>query len=201
MTNLDKKDAFFHVIDSHRWLAASGCAWNMVGQNGTQKGQFDKDLPNIDVMVRDCLLLHARSLIKFCRSSRARKEDILLSDFRVPAIPPAIDACLDKYEHPIEVHLLHLTEYRDTAHRKGHPTTAKGKTNDRPDWNKETSVIAEKLIFECLKFASSQSGKWQPPFKELYDATAARYRDKSHEWPKNLCEKSDVEQHLKSLGL
>jgi hypothetical protein len=198
MTTLDMKAAFFHVIDSHRWLASSGCAWNVVGPSAAKERQFDKDMPNIDVMVRDCLLLHARSLIKFYRN-KGRPDDILLFDFNIPKIPPALDAYLDQYERPTEVHLLHLTDWRDVGYRSSHPTA--GGTIVRPDWNHETSVIAEKLIFECLKFASAQSGKWQTPFKELYDAAAARYRDKSHEWPTNLCEKFDVEQHLRSLGL
>jgi len=37
MTTLELKAAFFHVIDDHRWLAASGCAWNLVGANVTDE--------------------------------------------------------------------------------------------------------------------------------------------------------------------
>ncbi len=99
MTTLDKKAAFFHIIDSHRWLAASGRAWTLVGPGGAQNGKFDQDLPDIVVMIRDCVLLHARSLIKFYKSKGA-SEDILLSDFGVPKITSAIDACLDRYERP-----------------------------------------------------------------------------------------------------
>jgi hypothetical protein len=65
MTTLDMKAAFFHVIDAHRWLAASGYAWNLAGANAANETKDEAHLllPNIDVMIRDCLLLHARSLI------------------------------------------------------------------------------------------------------------------------------------------
>jgi hypothetical protein len=197
MTTLDRKAAFFHVTDSHRWLAASGCAWNLVGANGAQKGRFDADLPNVDVMARDCLLLHARSLIKFYRN-RGKTEDILLSDFAIPAIQPEVDASLREYERPIEVHLLHLTDWRDVNYRSTH--APKGGKTDKPDWNQKASLIAEELI-ACLRYASEQTGRWQQPFKALYEATANRYREKSSDWPKCLGEWSKVEEYLTGLGL
>lgn len=199
MTTLDKKTAFFHVIDSHRWLAASGCAWNLVGPSGPEEGHFDQDLPNIVVMIQDCLLLHARSLIKFYRCRKREPTDIALSDFCIPPIVASLDTWLDKYEKPIEVHLLHLTDWRDISYRGSH--SPRRGTAVRPNWNQDNPVIAGKLIDECLKHTSEKGGKWEPPFTKLYDATAARYRDKAHKWPKELCEKSDVEKYLKSLGL
>lgn len=197
MTTLDKKAAFFHVIDSHRWLAASGCAWNAVRPGGTHDGKFDQDLPNIIVMIRDCLLLHARSLIKFYKSKGAN-EDIMLSDFDVPAITSAVGACLGKYERPIEVHLFHLTDWRDSSYRGSH--TPKRGTTARPDWDVDAAQIAE-LILDCLKYVSAQKGSWQAPFRELHAATDNRYRDKSYVWPLNLGEWPDVERYLKGLGL
>jgi hypothetical protein len=50
------------------------------------KREAHKLLPNIDVMILDSLLLHARSLIKFYRSD-GPSNDILLSDFAVPIEP------------------------------------------------------------------------------------------------------------------
>jgi hypothetical protein len=200
MSTLDKKLAFLHVIDGHRWLAASGCAWNLIGPGGPNNGKFDHDLPNIDVMVRDCLLLHARSLIKFYRSKqKAEDEDIVLSDFCIPAIPRTLDADLEKYERPIEVHLLHLTDWRDLGYRNKKKSNW-GNTH-RPNWDQETSIISKRLIDECLKHASDKGGNWQAPFIKLYEATVARYRDKSYGWPKELGEKADVQQYLKSPGL
>lgn len=198
MTTLDKKKAFFHVIDSHRWLAASGCTWNQIKPGGPEEGKFDQNLPNIIVMVRDCLLLHARSLIKFYRS-RGRQDDIVLCDFGIASIPPALDAKLHGWERPIEVHLLHLTDWRDPDYRNSH--TATRGTANRPDWDREGSVIAEALIVECLGHASQQGGNWQAPFKLLFDATTKRYQDRSHSWPQKLGGWTDVENYLKGLGL
>ena len=178
MTSLDRKAAFFHVIDAHRWLAVSGCAWNLVGANAasTVKNAAHQLMPNIDVMVRDCLLLHARSLIKFYRDIKHGRTDIVLSDFRVPAIKPSLNRGLEDYEHSVEVHLLHVTDWRDAGYRKIH---AKGTdaTRTRRDWDTEAvSIVA--LIFETLRWVSQQSVAWQPPFKELYNASTARYKDK-----------------------
>ena len=104
---LDKKAAFFHVIDQHRWLAASGCAWKIAGPNATEteKKEVRRLLPNIDVMIRDCLLFHARSLIKSYRDSKRKgtDTDIVLSDFGIPKIESAVEIELERYEHPIEV--------------------------------------------------------------------------------------------------
>ena len=200
MTTLDRKAAFFHVIDAHRWLAVSGCAWNLLGagaENATEKAA-DQLVPNISVMARDGLLVRARALIKFYRNI-GRKTDIILSDFGVPAINQSFDRALEDYEHSIEVHLLHITDWRDFDYRSLN-VTGSGATRGRPDWDRDAvSIVA--LIFETLKWVSEQSVAWQPPFKELYNASTARYRDKSHTWPANLREKSDVEQYLRSLGL
>jgi hypothetical protein len=201
MTTLDLKKAFFHVIDSHRWLAASGCAWNLAGAHVAEKTKQKAHqlLPNIDVMIRDCLLLHARSLIKFYRNG-GRTDDIRLCDFSLPPIDRSLDNALGDYEHSIEVHLLHLTDWRDSDYRTLHPT-GRGATRGRRDWDREAAPLVEKLIFESLTYASGQSGPWQQPFKDLHAASVARYQDKSYVWPGKLCEKSDVERYLIGLGL
>ncbi len=123
-----------------------------------------------------------------------------MKDFGVPAIDNSLDQNLKDYENSIEVHLLHLTDWRDLDYRNLH-LTGPGATRSHRDRDREASPIVEKLLFECLKHASEQSGPWQPPFKELYDASAARYRDKSFVWPAKLSEKSDVEQFLRGFGL
>ena len=35
MTQLNLRSAFLHVIDGHRWLAASARTWNVVGPHVT----------------------------------------------------------------------------------------------------------------------------------------------------------------------
>ena len=200
MTTLDLKDAFFHVINDHRWLAASGCSWNLAGPNAANetKAEADRLLPNIEVMIQDSLLLHARSLIDFYTNNQKRKEDICLSDFKVP-INQTLCGKLETYKKPIEVHLLHLTDWRDSDYRRGRQTGA-GANKARPDWNHETTSIVE-LVFEALEDVSKQNGAWQQPFCTLYAASTKRYRNKSYDWPRDLCEKPNVDQYLKNLGL
>src|SRR5258708_5876903 len=180
MTTLDLKAAFFHVIDPHRWLAASGCAWNLVGANaanGTKKETLQL-LPNIDVMVRDCLLLHARSLIKFYRNVRRGDTDIILSDFGVKPIDQQLGDDMKDYEQSIEVHLLHLADWRDSDYRRLH-AIGNATTRDRRDWDSDASRIVD-LTFEALKYVSEQNGQWQQPVRDLYDASTGRYLGTSY---------------------
>jgi hypothetical protein len=201
VTTLDAKVAFLHVIDDHRWLAASGCMWNLVGPNGATgaKKEADRLLPNCDVMARDCLLVHARSLIKFYRNSSRRITDIILSDFRVPAVDVSLRDRLESFEYSIEVHLLHLTDWRDSDYRRLNATSRDAK-RDRVDWDRDATSIVD-LIFEALNHVSRHGGAWQRPFKDLLDATSARYRDSSFAWPANLGEKAEVDHYLTALGL
>jgi hypothetical protein len=199
VTPLNPAAAFLHVVDAHRWLAASGCAWNLVGANATNetKDQARELLPNVDVMVRDCLLLHARSLIKFYRNV-GRETDIVLSHFKIAPIAMTLSNVLEGYEKPIEVHLLHLTHWRDTDYRNS--SVKGGAARGRQDWDSHSSLIVETLI-KCLKHASIQAGPWNRPFADLYAASARRYREKAYDWPRHLSEKPDLEQYLKDVGL
>ena len=193
------------MIDGHRWLAASGCAWNLLGPNATGSERQDSiivDL-NIEVMVLSSLLLHARFLIDFYtngKPKRPRGTDILLRDF-IQLTDWENDVQLQNYRKSIELHLLHLTDYRDDSFRSNNPKTKDGLPSARLDWNLKASVMAQTLIFTCLKCTSQQSGDWQDPFKALFDATEARYQDKSYNWPKDLGEQSDVAAYLTGLGL
>jgi hypothetical protein len=201
MTTLNLKAAFFHVIDAHRWLAASGCTWNLVGVSAVNgpKEEACQMLPNVDVMVLDSLLLHARLLIDFyVKQCQSGSTDILLCDFGI-SIDQGRSNKLATYKHPIEVHLLHLADFRDYDYRTLHPT-GRGATRGRPDWNQEAIPIVN-LILDALKYASDQEGDWQRPFRDLHDAANMRYREKSYVWPNDLREKPDVEQYLKALGL
>jgi len=194
MTTLDPKTAFLHVIDAHRWLAASGCAWNIAGANAPKetKDQIHQLLPNIDVMIRDCLLVHARSLINFYNSD-GRKTDIFLRHFGI-TLDPTLAIALARYKNPIGVHLFHLTAWRDPSYRSSSSTLF------RPDWNADAIPIVE-LILDALKYVSQQSTRWELPFQELYKALIARFQDKSSPWPQNLCGEANVSTYLTKLGL
>ena len=91
MTQLNLRSAFLHVIDGHRWLAASARTWNVVGPHvtGQAKENIHRLLPNIDVTALDSVLMRARLLIKFYRNVSQRDNDILLGDFR---LAPSMEA-------------------------------------------------------------------------------------------------------------
>lgn len=200
MTTLGLRGAFFHVIDSHRWLAASGCAWNLVGPNahGETKQKALELLPNVDVLARDGLLLDARSLVDFYTKNQKGSTDILLCDFGL-SVNQTIYQQIEKFKRPIEVHLLHLTDWRDRVHRNLQATGSQGNVQ-RPDWDKEAIQIVH-LILDALKCVAGQPGSWQIPFKDLHDASAARFQNKTYPWPINLSEQPDVEKYLASCGL
>jgi hypothetical protein len=96
----------------------------------------------------------------------------------------------------MEVHLLHLTHYRDPTYR-----ARLGKPNvQRYDWDKETTTIAE-LIFTALKHCSTCSPLWAQAFGQLHAACDDLYRDKSFAWPDHLAEPGDVHANLTGIGL
>jgi hypothetical protein len=201
--NIDPKDAFLHVIYEYRYLATAGYAWSVAGPNGTQSviESANRLLPEVGTMVQDSILLHARSLIDFYTKQSPRSTDIVLSRFSNSlAINSTLTSYLEDGKHPIEVHLLHLTDWRDVSHRTNNANTADGLTRGRPDWNVENAVIVSKLI-EALKEVSQQQSQWQKPFTELHSAVVARLADGASEWPVNLRERQEVESYLVGLGL
>ena len=202
MAPIDPKAAFLHVIDAHRWLATSRCSWNLVGATATSetRDEAHRLLPNIEVAILDSLLTRARSLIDFYTKSQPRSDDITLSDFNL-SLDQSVSDELAKYKRPIEVHLLHLTNWRDLDFRTLH-STGSAPTTDRPNWNDEASKIAELIIDEALRKVSEQGTTgWPLAFKALFEASRERYRDKLFTWPTDLAEKSDVEQFLTRLGI
>jgi hypothetical protein len=202
MPTIDPKIAFLHVIDDHRWLAASGCAWNLVGANAANKTKEEAHrlLPNIDVAILDSLLAHARSLIDFYTKDQSSRTDITLEDFHL-SVDPGLCADLVKYKKPIEVHLLHLTNWRDHDFRTLHSAGSAARAV-RPNWNVEASKIVESILDKALKSVSEQGNTgWPIAFTSLFEASIARYRNKLSVWPTDLAEKSDVDRFLGSLGL
>jgi hypothetical protein len=146
MVPLDPKAAFLHVINDHRWLAASGCSWNLVGAKAANKtkDKAHRLLPNVDVAILDSLLSHARSLIDFYTKAKGGT-DITLGDFNNLTLDKHLADDLLKYKKPIEVHLLHLTSWRDPDFRTLHSTGSAAR-NYRPNWNNKASKIAELII-------------------------------------------------------
>jgi len=196
-SSLDLGEAFVHVINEHRWLAASACSWNLVGPKAHSRLKTEAHdlLPNIDVAALDSVLLHARALIDFY-SNHGKPQDILLRNFG-RSIAVGVEAALVLYKRPIEVHLLHITNWRDRGYRLAYSQSA---ATLRPDWNQKTSRLV-RLLHSALRSAASAPGDWRAPFKELYSASKNRCREKSFVWPKHLGESSDVLEYLDSLNL
>ncbi len=195
---LDLGHAFVHVINEHRWLAASGCSWKLVGPKARTRLKLEAHelVPNIDAMALDSVFVHARALINFY-TNHGRETDILLKDFD-RAIDSWTETRLVELRKPIEVHLLHLTNWRDISYRLAY--SADFATYRRYDWNRETTKIVA-LLHKALRSASKQPGDWQAPFKELYEASRKRHSDKLSSWPENLGEKADILRYLESLNL
>jgi hypothetical protein len=194
---LDPKDAFLHVIYDYRYLALAGSGWDLYGHGGAAQAQAKANevLPGIGVVLLDSLLLHARLLIDFYTKPSTNRwpTDILLSDFDGLAIDNVLSGNLLNYKKPVEVHVLHLTAWRDTAHRAGNTVFA------RPDWNTEAAPLV-KLILDALQDAAGQaataSSKWEKPLKDLHAAATSLLGDPDFKWPDSLAEKPDVTAYL-----
>jgi hypothetical protein len=201
MATLEPGAAFLHVIDDHRWLSASGCTWKLLTANASSgvRAAADDLLPDVVVMVRDCLLLHARSLIDFYTKCHGSDTDILICDFGGLGIEPGLKETLERYRKPIEVHLLHLTAWRDWDFRT---SRAKDKNTNavRPDWDTQINPLVDSIL-DALKGASEKSSRWKQPFTKLHSACRRRHQDKSFKWPPELSEKVNVERYLNDAGL
>lgn len=199
---LEPKAAFLHVINDHRWLVAGGCSWNfLMANNGKNDVRTIADvlLPDVVVAVRDCVLLQARSLIDFYTKCHARETDILLCDFNGLSIESALKDMLEGYKQSIEVHLLHLTAWRDVDYRTKHATGKYANATNR-DWNEQVAPLATSIL-DALKCASEKNSRWNRPFTELHKASLSRYQNKSFVWPAHLGEKPDVEHFLDECGV
>jgi hypothetical protein len=159
----------------------------------------DNLLPDVTVAVRDCALSQARSLIDFYTKCHARDTDILLCDFNGLSIEPALKDALEGYKQSIQVHLLHLTAWRDLDYRTKH-ATGKYANATRRDWDTELAQLAVSIL-AALKCASEKSSRWSKPFTDLHAACLSRYQNKTFPWPPDLGEKLAVDQYLDRCGL
>lgn len=199
---LPPERAFLHVIYDYRCLVRAGYAWNTIGPPGAEQTQTDANalLPEVGTIALDSLLLHARSLIDFYTKPNPDVTDISLADFGLPQLSGVRAGVLADYKHPIEVHLLHLTAWRDVEYRTDHATTPKGATRDRPDWNVENVQIVSELL-DALGEVSHPSTKWQQPFTDLHAASRIVLTNPRTDWPTSLGNEPDVILYLRGLGL
>ncbi|MCV6984159.1 hypothetical protein H7H78_01445 [Mycobacterium shinjukuense] len=196
---IDPKDAFVHVIYDHRYLSLAGAGWALYGPDGTDKAQERANavLPGIGAILQDSVLLHARALIEFyTKGSAGRSTDITLWKFDRLAIDNDRLSELERYKKPVEVHVLHLTEWRDSTHRKGNDT------HTRPDWNADNTRLVQ-LLLDALQDASNQASttgsKWKQPFSDLHTAATNLLADPTFSWPHNLTEGPGLNAYLAQL--
>lgn len=115
--------AFVHVCNDHRWLARAADNWARLATPNAEQASFagtlDRFLPDVRVAIQSSALHYARSLIEFYAPRNPKKqkpEDIRISDFDT-AVSCATSNELWKYKAAIDVHLLHLTAWRDPDYR------------------------------------------------------------------------------------
>jgi len=108
---------------------------------------------------------------------------------------------LIRYKNPIEVHLLHLTVWRDPDYRLSQRTTSIGRERRRIDWNRHNDRIVT-LLVGALRTVSGRKGcDWREPFQHLHHSVTAILNDDAPDLPVDLLERRDVEAYLRSLGL
>ena len=194
--------AFLHVIYDYRYLALATWAWNTYGPDGTDADQARINLlaPGFGVMAQDSLLVHVRALVDFYAKGGGDETDVLIGDFGFR--PPAAwrVAKLKRYKASIELHALHITAYRDPAHRWSVPATPRRQSSRRINWNKQNPRMATEL-FETLRLTARQARPWREPFQLLHEAASALSVDSADKWPPELTEASDVRRYLKGLGI
>ncbi len=201
-------DKFLHVVYEYRYFALAAKGWNQFGSSGTSEArQAAGDLlPGIGVLIQDSLLMHARLLIDFytknpsTKNSSQNNTDILLADFGLPALKRKLRECLEKYKKPIEVHLLHMTVWRDVDYRKQQDTTTKGKDRQRCDWNIHNRRII-RLLLRALDDVSKSPLNWGVPFRHLYCSVKSILDNTSTDLPTELLEKPNIMAYLKARGL
>lgn len=192
-----KKDIFLHLIYEYRCLATAGYAWKRFGDpisNDTGKDVANGLIPEIGTLIQDSLLLHTRTLIEFYWSSQPRPTDLSINQFVTLSDRSYTE--LIKLKKPIEVHVLHLTSWRDTQHR-----TQSNKTDvQRPDWNKVNGEIFSYLDQALKESSNTLPNPWQTAFRKLSEAAKSRFTNGSNfEWPSELGEKKDVIGYLQKL--
>src|SRR4051812_21049462 len=106
------QDAFPHVHEHYRWLAAAACSWDD-WRSFTRRDleQLDRLLPNVHVAIQASALVYARGLIEFYRPGKP-VSDIRASDFGIDVSDEhAFEWLTSEVKPSIDQHLAHITEF------------------------------------------------------------------------------------------
>lgn len=196
-------DKFFQLLYEYRYLALAGRGWRHFGPDGTRSEQRSANAfqPGIGVLIQNSLLVHARVLIDFYTKTSSSGTDIVVSALRFPSCSATMSRSLIRYKHPIEVHLLHLTVWRDRDCRASQRTTGKGRRRQRIDWNRHNDRIVTLLVGALHTVSHRRSCDWPKPFQHLHRSVRGILNDEASDLPANLLAKPDVEAYLRDLGL
>ena len=166
-------------------------------------------LRNVDVAVSGSTLLYARSLIEFYtkgspeakpRMGRPRQPtDIVIEDFGT-GITDGTYWVLVRIKTSINVHLLHLTAWRDVDFRSDPENALARPAAARLNWNREHPEIVGR-INDALGEAANLATDWAAPLEALHTAAAERLNDQGFAWPVNLTGKAAVFAFLDRSGL
>lgn len=206
LPSLPPDRAFVHVCNDHRWLARAADNWARLATPNAEQacfaGALDRFLPDVRVAIQSSALHYARSLIEFYVPKKEKPEDIRISDFDT-AVSSATASELWKYKAAIDVHLLHLTAWRDADYRVKYRDWGKGRSygevRQRWDWDEEIATIARVITAACAE-AAENATLWKPPFSRLAEAVRNGVRG-AEGWPSELSELQVVERYLAELGL
>lgn len=178
--------AFWHVADAYRWLAACVCSWERLKPqpaSTSEKRTLDQLVPNVDVAIQAGALVYARKLIEFYRHD-GYPRDIKADDHFGVDLESAGNAdlayLLETVKPAIDAHLAHLSELREPSH----PERSE---KERLDWNREITDIADRLVGLLETTVNHQP----PPccvagFRLLLDATRKRRSNRRFPWPDAL---------------
>lgn len=196
--------AFLHVVYQFRYFALAAGAWHLLGPNGAATARDDANaiVPGVGALVQDSLLAHVRALVDFfTKTSNLRVTDILVEDFDLGPLTGSLATRVREYKEPIEVHLLHITAWRDVPYRQSQSMTPDGLPRQRIDWDHKIPVIVSDVKDALATVANTRSAPWAVPFTLLSDSVAALSADVFTPWPAALTEASDVAAYLSANGL
>jgi hypothetical protein len=206
---LHARNAFLHVVNEHRWLATSACSLALMQEQPAVRDRARDVLRNVDVAVSGATLLYARSLIEFYtkgspeakpRTGRPRQPiDIVIEDFGT-GIGDGTYWVLVRIKTSIDVHLLHLTAWRDVDYRSNPKNALARPAAARLNWNREHPEIVGR-INDALAEAATLATDWTVPLEALHKAATERLNDQDFAWPANLTGKSAVFSFLDRSGL
>ena len=180
------KDAFRHVHEHYRWLAASACSWDdWPSFTPTDHQHIDRMLPNVHVAIQASALIYARGLIEFY--DRATSANPLIRDIKAVhfhlnmSAEPSYSWLVGHVKPSIDQHLAHISEYRETALHVNRKSPA-----GRLEWSEEIPRIADELIHLLDVAQANPHTECRDAFIRLHDATTRRRSNRFYEWPTSI---------------